>query len=666
MDNHAAIGLCGDELRVTAWCHAQAGHRVIMALEHATRPLFGVQFHPESVCAQYGVEMLENFMQHTVDFYARRRQKRLFVALPDDILDMCVLRGVRLTKQPALQAAAAAAVVTTRPPSPFDIRVYQLPSLLHGVDDLSIYCALFASHPTAVWLDSARPHDASSTHSYMASASHPHGYTLHYTCRDKQVVITSGGGGGGRVVDVCQDGFFSWFNEHMRRYQPYPTHAFSCSDDGDGGGGRYVPLDEIPFKFHGGFVGYFGYEMKQETLPGYVAAGERTEAATHDAMFAFVDRVVVLERVGPSSHRVWLTCMTVSPSSAQEDADSWLRLASVDACHAWFQQMRKRLDSLVSARVMDGRGSSQPAERALLARSATSTSNVTCIDKQAYQQRIQACRSLIKQGETYQLCLTTRHAIHLANERQQQQASNADIYAYIRTKNPAPFSAYLHFSLDFCIFSSSPERFLCVERRGDRVWMKPIKGTVARCTSLCACKDAGCACRVQAAAEDDRRRLWLKHDEKERAENLMIVDLIRHDLTHVCTPSTVHVPKLFHVESFQTVHQLVSTVAGQLAPRMNALDAIEQCFPPGSMTGAPKLRSVQLLEHIEQAPRGVYSGILGWIGADGHACDMSVVIRTLVKHGDAMSIGAGGAITWLSKPKDEWEEMLLKLASLGL
>jgi para-aminobenzoate synthetase len=180
--------------------------------------------------------------------------------------------------------------------------------------------------------------------------------------------------------------------------------------------------------------------------------------------------------------------------------------------------------------------------------------------------------------------------------------------------------------------------------------MKPIKGTVAVSSDL---------------DEDSLIKNELAKDVKELAENLMIVDLIRNDLHRISPPQSIKVPKLMQVESYETVHQLVTTIQSQIRPSIGPVQAIKSIFPPGSMTGAPKLRSVQILDALENGEeRGVYSGCLGYICVSG-AVDQSVVIRTVVRHGDNLELGAGGAITWLSDPKKEWEEVLIKAKAVA-
>jgi para-aminobenzoate synthetase len=212
----------------------------------------------------------------------------------------------------------------------------------------------------------------------------------------------------------------------------------------------------------------------------------------------------------------------------------------------------------------------------------------------------------------------------------------------MRQLTPAPHAGYFNIA-DFHIVCSSPERFLRIDR--DRcAEARPIKGTRPR---------------GRTPAEDLQLIEELRTNEKDRAENLMIVDLLRNDLGQVCTIGTIQVPKLFAVETYSHVHQLVSTIRGQLKPGISAVACVRATFPGGSMTGAPKKRTMEIIDRLEKGPRGVYSGAFGWFGLGG-ACDLNIVIRSISIDKGRARFGVGGAITALSDPEEEFAETIVK------
>jgi para-aminobenzoate synthetase len=255
--------------------------------------------------------------------------------------------------------------------------------------------------------------------------------------------------------------------------------------------------------------------------------------------------------------------------------------------------------------------------------------------REQYLADILRCQSALAAGESYEVCLTDQ--IHT-------DAAPDPWYLYrgLRRSNPAPFAAFLKLG-ELSVVSSSPERFLSVDRQR-KVMARPIKGTAPRSAD---------------PAQDEATRKELGEDEKTFAEHLMIVDLLRNDLGRVCEVDTVRVPELMVIEQYATVHQMISNIEGTLEAGRSAIDCVRACFPGGSMTGAPKLRTMEIIDDIEREARGVYSGAIGWFGLDG-TVDLSIVIRTIVMRPGATTIGAGGAIVMQSDPAEEFEEILLK------
>ena len=359
---------------------------------------------------------------------------------------------------------------------------------------------------------------------------------------------------------------------------------------------RLRPLSaDLPFDFDCGCAGYLGYELKAE-CDGVAAH----RAGTPDAAFILADRLIAFDHQERHTYLLSLT-----------EADPW----SEETEHQLV-----RLPALVDPQVV--------ASPPLVPRRS----------RERYREDIEACKRYLTAGHSYEICLTDT----LETET---DADPLDLYRALRRANPAPFAAYLRFG-DLAVLSSSPERFLSVDRDGNAE-ARPIKGTSRRGAT---------------PAEDARLAAELRGGAKSRAENVTIVDLMRNDLGRVCEIGSIEVPELMTVETYETVHQLVSGISGRLRPDLGPLDAVRACFPPGSMTGAPKRRTMEIIDELEGAARGVYSGAIGWLGAGG-ACDLSVAIRTIVIEAGKTTIGAGGAIVVDSDPEGEIAEMLLKAAA---
>jgi para-aminobenzoate synthetase component I len=256
-----------------------------------------------------------------------------------------------------------------------------------------------------------------------------------------------------------------------------------------------------------------------------------------------------------------------------------------------------------------------------------------------YIAMVEACQRAIVEGEAYQLCLTNEATVV-------GPVDAVASYLALRSSSATHHGAFVRIG-DVAVLSASPEQFLSVSPAG-LIESKPIKGTRPR----------GRDAAADAALVEE-----LRSSEKERAENLMIVDLMRNDIGRVSALGTVEVTSLLAVESYPHVHQLVSTIRGTLADDKDVVDAIVACFPAGSMTGAPKRRATEILDALEDRPRGIYSGAIGYISVDG-TVDLAMVIRSIIVDADGATIGAGGGITALSIPAEELAEAKLKAAAL--
>jgi para-aminobenzoate synthetase/4-amino-4-deoxychorismate lyase len=256
------------------------------------------------------------------------------------------------------------------------------------------------------------------------------------------------------------------------------------------------------------------------------------------------------------------------------------------------------------------------------------------LSKPDYVAAIARTKEYIEAGDVYQANLTAK--LRFAN-----RGTAADLFARLARNHPVGHSAFVNAG-DFQVASLSPELFL--RRVGDLVWTRPMKGTMARGSS---------------ADEDDLAAAALSSDPKNRAENLMIVDLMRNDLGRVCRPGSIQVPKLFQVERYRSVLQMTSDVVGELKPGVTHSDLLRATFPPGSVTGAPKLRAMEIIDELEAESRGPYCGCIGFFAPAG-GCLLNVAIRTIVQRGSECEMGVGGGIVADSDAESEWLEVLLK------
>jgi para-aminobenzoate synthetase component 1 len=291
----------------------------------------------------------------------------------------------------------------------------------------------------------------------------------------------------------------------------------------------------------------------------------------------------------------------------------------------------QRVDDLAQAIASCLPGHSPASAGALASEPLRLTSNFRRRD---YIEAIRRAKEYIAAGDIYQVNLSQRLSAPLVT-------NPLDLYRRLSRSNPSPFAAYFD-TPDGAVVSCSPERFL--ELRGREVETRPIKGTRPRGES--PEEDARLAAELQASAKD-------------RAENVMIVDLERNDIGRVCEFGSVHVPELFALESYATVHHLVSTVRGRLRPDCDALDCLRACFPGGSITGAPKVRSMEIIEELESTRRGVYTGAIGYLCFSGDM-DVNIVIRTAVVQDGVAHFQVGGGIVADSDPEAEYQETVDK------
>jgi para-aminobenzoate synthetase component 1 len=354
--------------------------------------------------------------------------------------------------------------------------------------------------------------------------------------------------------------------------------------------------------FCGGAIGYFGYDLARriERVPALAEDAERLP----EMAIGIYDWAVVVDH---RERRSWLVGQGRDPETDLKWNGLLERFCTVPG-------EKPRTPFRIVSEV---------------------ASNMT---HQQYANAFRRIRGYIHDGDCYQVNLAQRFAANATGDPWLA-------YQALRVISPAPFSAYLT-TPHAQILCGSPERFLKVE--GRRVETRPIKGTRPR---------AGHA-RIDAGLSEA-----LRLSEKDRAENVMIVDLLRNDLSKSCAPGTVRVPRLFEVESYPTVHHLVSTVTGELRAECDALDLLRGCFPGGSITGAPKLRAMQIIDELEPQRRGVYCGSIGYLGFDGNM-DVNIAIRTLVYSGGVVRCWAGGGIVADSRLEDEYQETFDKAAAM--
>ncbi|MEU3404181.1 aminodeoxychorismate synthase component I [Streptomyces sp. NPDC006670] len=534
-----------DELEPLAW----SDDGVVMGLRHRHKPLWGVQFHPESIGSDFGREIMANF------------------------------RDLALAHHRARQHPAV---------SPYEVRVRRV-DVLPDAEEVRRTC--LPEGRATFWLDSSAVLEGASRFSFLGDDRGPLAEYVTYRVADGIVSVRGSDGSTTRT----RRPFFAYLEDQLAL--------------------RRVPVAPgLPFEFNLGYVGYLGYELKAETT------GEPAYRSPHpDAALLFADRLIALDHQDGCCYLLALD-----------------RRGHDDGARAWLRETAETLTGLAA------RAPARPAPATVVGVPEGAGFGPAARprhDKDAYLARIDECLKEIRNGESYEICLTNMVTAPT-------EAAPLPLYCALRAISPVPYGALLEFP-ELSVLSASPERFLAIDAAGG-VESKPIKGTRPRGVT---------------AEEDERLRADLAGREKDRAENLMIVDLVRNDLNSVCAIGSVHVPRLFAVETYAPVHQLVSTIRGRLRPGTSTAACVRAAFPGGSMTGAPKKRTMEIIDRLEEGPRGVYAGALGWFSLSG-AADLSIVIRTIVLAGGRAEFGVGGAIVSLSDQEEEFTETVVKARAM--
>ncbi|AIY02581.1 para-aminobenzoate synthase subunit I [Arthrobacter sp. PAMC 25486] len=542
-----------------------------------------------------------------------------------------------LTQLPAMENVLAPELARRRGLEFSAVRIDGLPAAE------MLFHALYGGSNNAVWLDSSIAENAEPAGTASSElAATPTGNVQASRSRFSIMADDSGcfgqlashAGGvttvtAGQVTTHIRGPFFRWLDSVWgRKAVRAPEH--------------------YPGDFTLGWLGYLGYELKGETGGLNKVASATPPAGSPapmpDAALLFAGRAIVLDHRENCLHVLTLAGVHLQGSS--QEAENFL--AAVRAAHAAALAGTALVGATpAAAAAIPGQSASN------LPTATTQTAPIfTARDgERRYKDMIAAAQAQIHDGNSYEICLTTALEARTAT-RMDPWAT----YRALRKRSPAPFAAFLRLGT-LSVASTSPERFLRIDSDG-LMRAEPIKGTRRRAADPA----------VDTALKQD-----LATSLKDRAENVMIVDLLRNDLSRFALPHTLTVPRLCAIESYATVHQLVSTIEAQLAPGSSRAQAVAAAFPAGSMTGAPKISTMAILDGLEAGPRGIYAGAIGYFSLNA-ATDLSVVIRTLVLQdaddgGTYLSLGIGGAITADSEDEAEWQEIQAKaygvLSTLG-
>ncbi|OJD17546.1 aminodeoxychorismate synthase [Emergomyces pasteurianus Ep9510] len=598
----------------------------LMAVRHRTKPLWGVQFHPESCKSDAAChDMIKNWWTSVVDYNSQFRKisKRPFkICDPlssgdsiygpaDEILEWC------------------SSSISTSSYRTFDRGYLTTEKICELVDTPEAPCVIL---------------DSNSRYSIISVLS-PGSWSLEYLLSPRKATYS-------RLFGLKSSKHFNqepaeiW--ELLRRILSQKKVLAGCSS---------VP-------FWGGFMGYFSYEMGLAGLDAGAVPKIPGNDGTADIGLLWVERSIVIDQKAQRIH-------VQSMREFDEQPGEWMELITKRLLGFTYT---KSLSPIMLNLAVTSNHQVEDSTYLLrmkysdeqLANMMVKGAKIIMPDERVYKAKIAKCQEYIRDGESYELCLTDQTKVVLPRCKYRQETALRPwiLYKRLRKYTPAAYGAFARIG-SASIISSSPECFLQYDRNC-QIDMKPMKGTVKK----------GEGMTLERAKE-------ILNTPKEMGENLMIADLVRHDMFNVCKSGGVTVHKLLEVEDHARVYQLVTQIRGipqilppavrdcatvQLREKNTPHDysALRHCLPPGSMTGAPKKRSCELLQKIEGEKRGIYSGVMGYFDAGGRAC-FSVLIRTAYSWGsptdneEVWRIGAGGAVTALSTPEGEWDEMVTKL-----
>jgi para-aminobenzoate synthetase len=550
----AVTGSLGETCKVVAW----TDDGVVMGIEHRAKPMWGVQFHPESIATEHGHKLFENFYRLAAERTPPPKPRAKKPLVPPR-------RCKRRSED-----------------SPASLKVRTLLGEPYGE---ILFERLFGERKYAFWLDSADAPTNLAQWSFLGSTVGERWKVLEYDVEDGIVTHHEASGTHtehGSIFGVVD-------REQQARLIEPPA--------------------EIALGLLGGYVGYLGYECKADCGSPNVHRSD-----VPDAVFMFANRIVAIDH---ERHRTHLLAVC---EGDEQQAESWL------------DEAQAAVEEVLAGQPPPEQVPDLPSPGAEAAPVGFKVGR----GREQYLADIARCKAVLGAGESYEVCLTDQIHTDAAPDPWR-------LYRVLRRRNPSPFAAYLKLG-EVSVVSSSPERFLGIDR-DRKMQARPIKGTAKRV--------------IDDPVADEEMRQSLLDDEKTFAEHLMIVDLLRNDLGRVCEVDSVRVPDYMIVESYATVHQLISNVTGVLESGRTPAEGVRACFPGGSMTGAPKIRTMEIIDDIEREARGVYSGSIGYFSLDG-AVDLSIVIRTIVMRPGATTIGAGGAIVIQSDAEEEFAEIMLK------